>query len=662
MQRLSVLKTAIALCGVAALLAVLASLYVNFGLYRPEFTLAPEHVKAADRPGVYQYSLAQISQRETSYAQLLPGGGAMLYGRGGRAFAKRQSCEDVAGMPGDGFYVTRDMLFFAVADGSDPRTGAAVYRFERPVRPRWALTAFALFILMASIAAYRFAAGRCALWDAVYAFIFITLFSVLLWSTFRAPGGMFLNVYGGTVGMWYDNDPGSWYIATAHELGRKPPVYPGHPGIPMVLGLAGIQKAVASFAPDAFTYSEAVAANIFYVQVLSRLMCMLVFVAAALVLRKIVVLMFGSRFAGALASLLFFTSFFSLYYMNRVSPEGCALLFFLLTFLFLLHAHRNNGRPVRLGAYAFAACFASVCAFYAKLHLMAGFPFFVACLLVAGFIRTLRSRDYAVLLLASCAGFFSAWLWLDRYMDWSAFNTVWRIGSESSTAMPVWSLYYHKAVAICGKLFTFMGQLSLQDLLPMTDQSRTFSAFGSGLALLFVASFLWKPVRSNRFFLALCLYVAFTVAIFFYRGFSMVDFDIEITKSFGGFHYLLPFFAAASIAAAFVIDRIVRKNDDGTPAGRGLPAFLLVCLLNVNGFLAVMDMHLHRVRSNAAALPLYGMLSRLEPHETIPGPVDITGMLGMAISISSYNLGEPSKLEYALGHMSSQQISPSYDK
>lgn len=152
----------------------------------------------------------------------------------------------------------------------------------------------------------------------------------------------------------------------------------------------------------------------------------------------------------------------------------------------------------------------------------------------------------------------------------------------------------------------------------------------------------------------MCLYAAATVGLFFYRGFSMNDFSIAVTQNFGGFHYLFEFFALASISSAFVIDQITQKNAGGSPKLHGFFALLLVCLLNLNGFFIVMDMHRNRMQSNAEALPIYGSLSRLEPQETIPSPTGIAGILGMNISIHSYNLGEPSKLECALDRMRSQ--------
>jgi hypothetical protein len=653
----TLLKSAIILCGIISFLAVSASLYVNSGLYRAKRILDPQKIQAAGRAGIYQYPLADYSQKEKVYTQLIPGGGARFYGGNGKPFAKRKTFDALLQMPGDGFFVTPEMLFFTVTDGSDPRLSAAGYRFERPVVPNWSVTALTVFFLLASIAAYRFRVRNYELWSMVHTLVFIALFSAILWSTLRAPGGAFLNIYGGTVGMWYDSDPGTWYLTTAHELGRKPPVYPGHPGIPLLIGLALIQKTVAFFADDAFAYSEAIAANIFYVQVLSRMMCMLIFVAAALVLRKIATLMFGSKLVGMVASLLFFTSFFSVYYMNRVSPEGFAVLFFLLAFLFLLLAQRNNDRPLRVSAYAFLACFSSVVAFYSKMHLMGGLPFFIAAILILSFFRTLIARDYLVMLCTCLLGFVSAWLCLDRYMDWAAFNAYWYISSQATPDIPLWTLYYHKALDISSKIIKFMGMLSLQSLLPITDNSRTAFAFGSGLAICFLTSFLWKTIRSNKVFIAMCLYAVFTVGVFFYRGFSMGDFASEvggvIVQNFGGFHYLLLFLAVASLASSFVINQITQKNDDGSPKWHGFFVLLLVCLLNINGFLVAMDMHRHRIQSNAETLPLYGLLSRLEPKETIPATVRIPVLLGMDVN-TYYKFGEPSKLEEALDRIRSQ--------
>lgn len=155
----------------------------------------------------------------------------------------------------------------------------------------------------------------------------------------------------------------------------------------------------------------------------------------------------------------------------------------------------------------------------------------------------------------------------------------------------------------------------------------------------------------------MCLYAVFTVGVFFYRGFSMGDFASEvggvIVQNFGGFHYLLLFLAVASLASSFVIDQITKKDADGSPKRHGLFALLLVCLLNINGFLVAMDMHRHRIESNAETLPLYGLLSRLEPKESIPAQKRIPVTLGMDVN-THYKFGEPSKLECALDHMRSQ--------
>ncbi len=66
--------------------------------------------------------------------------------------------------------------------------------------------------------------------------VYSTTFTIL------APGGLWMNQVGG-VPLWFDSDPGGWYIPGAHELFTSPRsmVFAGHPGLPMQIALSWLQ-------------------------------------------------------------------------------------------------------------------------------------------------------------------------------------------------------------------------------------------------------------------------------------------------------------------------------------------------------------------------------------------------------------------------------------
>ena len=631
---------------VGALLILSASLYVNLGLFRASLDLEPKLIEATGDPATYRYPLTGNSLLEKKSMLSLPGGWAKFYDGNSRLFVKSATREALIEKPGNRFFVTQEALYFTVSDDADPRLNDSRYRFERPLQPKWSFTAWAVFVLLTAAAVYRFQAKGIDRWVLIHDVILIALFSSLLWSTLKAPGGSFINSYGGSVDMWQDDDPGGWYIASAHELGRKPVVFAGHPAIPLQIGLSLIQRTVSIFADSAFTYSEAVAANIFYVQVLSRAMCMLAFIAASLVLRKVATLLFNNRFIGMMASLLFSTSFFSVYIMTRVSTEGFTMLFFLLTFLFVILACKHIDKSNLVLMYSFLACFASMFAFYSKIQLMGPLPFFAFACFVLFYFQTSSWRHYLTMMSFCLLGFVSSWLFLEPYMDWPSFHIMWMPHGLSMDAnIPAWRNYYRTTLAVAKLIFDSIGNISVENTLPIADHKRISFAFGSATGLLFIVSFFWASIRKNKVFVAMGIYSALTVGIFLYRSKGL---------DFHGFHYLFPFLAVASISSAFVIHQITEKNADGLPNNHGLFALLIVLLLNINGFQIAINSHKHRAQSNADALQIYEALSRLSPRETIMSSVNIPAAVGINTR-NTYNLGEPSKLEDALRRLA---ISP----
>jgi hypothetical protein len=636
LHALSLVQLLITATGTLAAVTILVSLYVNLGLYRPSLALETKIIESTDTPFIYRYSLTGDSLLEKKGLSSSPGGWAQLFINDGQQFSKQSSIEELSANPGNGFFVTPSALYFKTAQGNTPKTEGVRYTFSRPLQANWPITVLALYFALVAVTLFRFTSSYKERWVLIHDLVLISLFFSLLWSTFQAPGGFFVNSLGGNIDLWRDDDPGGWYIASAHELGRNPIVFAGHPAIPMQIGLWIIQKVVRFFANSSFSYSEAIAANIFYVQVLSKTMCSLAFIGASLILCKIGTLLFNNRFIGVMASLLFSTSFFSVFYMTKVSTEGFTVLFFLLSFLFVLMAHQHSSNPRSVSMFAFLACFFSVFAFYSKIHLMGALPFFVLTCLIVIHFRTLRWRPLLTMGAAGLLGMIAAWLCLEPFMDWTSFNSIWApFGLVEDTNTSAWNRYYHTIFAVAKSALDLAAQITNENTLPITTPKRLSFEFGSTAALLFVISFCWPTVRRNIVFSALSLYGIFTIIIFFYKGFA--------------FHYLFPFLAVASISSAFVIHQITEKNTDGSPARHGLFAFLLVFLLNIDGFRVAMNSHSHREQSNSDSLPIYAALSRLSPGETLgdKGLLSIPKLVGV-FTQDTYNLGAPSKLVEAL--------------
>jgi hypothetical protein len=422
--------------------------------------------------------------------------------------------------------------------------------------------------------------------------------------TSRAPGGAWVNrlfdVY-----MWWENDPGGWYIPAAHGLVSKGDrgCFFGHPGTPLTMvlyaeqvGLYGIGRLVGSaagFTPFIVQHMETVWA-------VAKVSMAALHAASFLVLYRFSLLLLGRRDLALWSVALYATSFPLLYYLNRVSVEPLVILFFLGTAVCLARA---AGPETARGAalWGILAGVSATSAFCAKVHLMGPWPFVGLAAAVAG--RRGRGPRLAAYVLGAAASL----AFYTRFIDWGRFFHAWggrvatRTGGATEPVSSAAAFGSQVLLRVLGRIAESIERTQLVDWLPACTRSNCFFLF----ELLFVAAglaglgvILARRVRLRAPIAAAVAQCAFVAAIWLYRSAG---------KDFNGFHYLFPAMAVLAPLAAAGLSAIAPGLSDPTrpTSRRFLEMALLTLALHHAGVFAAFDSKRQDregyVRSGAAA-------------------------------------------------------------
>jgi len=621
------------LAGFSALLVFFLSIYVNVGFYKATLEFYPHQLVSVTDNSIISYPFQDKTLLERSFLRLNPGGQATL-SMDGVHLEKRFTLEMLKENPCGGFYIASEAIYLGqcVENLHGKIKNNTELKLQRPLKPYWPITGFSLFVVLLSIILWRFDCKKDNTFEFIYYLYFVFLFSAIFLSSLIAPGGSFINTIGDRVPMWGDNDPAAWYLTSAHELGRLPVIFPGHPGITLNILLWLIQKFIVFFSNNNLTFSQAVASNIFYVQVLSKTVCSLIFIGSSFIIAELGATLFKDRNIGKVASIFFSSSFFSVYFLNRISPDGLVILFFLLSFLFLVKALDGPTSP-RVNLNIFFSCFFSVLAFYTKAQIMGILPVYVFLVFALLRWRYQTITSFCKDLISMFFGFGFIYFLMNNFMDWDSFLKLWNniIAAKASSLILTNNIQNNQWLPILQLSNTFMAimdKLSVINFLPLVDLNHLSFTFGGSACILFCISFLWRDIRKNSSYLLFCFYAALTLIFFCYRDFA--------------FHYFLIFFSCASLSVAFVLTNLTRSISHESAFVKYLPSLLLIFLLNINGFLLAWDSHRQREIASKQSLDIYLALSTLLPGEKLIS-LDLASTVGLETG-NLYNFGAPSKL------------------
>jgi hypothetical protein len=427
--------------------------------------------------------------------------------------------------------------------------------------------------------------GGSRLASLVFALVLLVFAGV---SSRLAPFGAWENrIFGHAA--WYELDPGSYYVAAAHELAwGEPPLYVGHPGTPWMLVLLAIQQGYhALAAPEGQGFTAFTARHLPQVFLLSKLAATLLHLASFAALFAFARALGTSPAAARLAVLGHATSLPIFYYLTRVSPEPLLLLCFFGAFLALWRAqeHADAGHEPRALVFAALAGAAAVTGAFCKLNLLGPLPFFLLLPLLA----RPRTRAAAAVF-AAVAGVLA--LLYSQLVDWPHFFDYW--GRVAEAVQP----------PAGGGLARWLPAATAYGAFPLAESG--FVALGA--AGLFRC--LRRGAGRRARVLLVSLYAAYGALLFAYR--------VALAGGFLPFNY---FVLTGAVLAVFFGDlgaRAVTRLGLPPGEGRGLAAAAAgVVLLHAAGLFAVVDSRRYDAQRFADKRPVYELIARLAPDERL---------------------------------------------
>jgi hypothetical protein len=404
----------------------------------------------------------------------------------------------------------------------------------------------------------------------------------------QSPLGIWHNrIFGDPTG--YEPDPGSYYLAAAHDLEfGRPALYVGHPGTPLMLLLAGVQRGVYAFSPDTgLAWTAFSARNLPSIAVASKLLVTVLHLVSFALLFAFALELLRDELAAACACLGYATSLPVLFYLSRISVEPLMMICVFGAFLALWRWQElaSAGDPRRGRVFAALAGVAAVTGVVTKLNFLAPLPLLlllevaVAPRAHAASGQAVRERWLAVLALTS-AGVITLWFW-SHWIEWPAFFAFWSgVPDAWNSAARAWNLVPAPTAA---------GALPLCEF-----------AFLS-VALVGWADVLRRPEQRPRV-LFVSAFAVYCLVLFAYRVF--------LDRSFLGLHYFLP---AAGILAVFFGHATARMLRGLT---RSVPVAVAACagwllLMHGLGAFAVLDSRLRDVAAYQELRPAFEWIERL---------------------------------------------------
>lgn len=419
----------------------------------------------------------------------------------------------------------------------------------------------------------------------------------LLFSGFyslRAPCGHWVNAILGH-DAWLENDPGAYYVASAHELtpGRAP-LYDGHPGAALTPLLRGVQSLLyALAAPEDTSFTRFTAQHLPLVFLVSKLLMTVLHLVSFVAVYALSKALLRDARAAAFAVVGYATSFPVLYFISRISVEPLMVTFFAVAFLAVWRfqdrlAERNVGAAL---GYVALAALAGVSGALTKLAFLGPLPFFLWLYVVASTGHaTWRTR-----IVSSCAFAavgLAALLAYSQIIDWRAFFEQWRIVATREAPERAWSL---------------------SGFLPGLESGRVLLLAELGFWALAVAGwirFLRTARSGSGRALWLSAYAAYSLLLFAHR--------VAREGSFLPFNYVFVAQAALSpffgFAAAELWWRLGLPSSGWRAFGAGAAGLLL---LHGLGAFAALDSRRFDAAAFEESRPVFALVARLGPSQRI---------------------------------------------
>ena len=424
------------------------------------------------------------------------------------------------------------------------------------------------------------------------------LLSFAAYFSYEAPTGLWRNKVFGT-DLWFENDPGGDYVASAHELflSEQGPLFPGHPGLTLQFLLCALQHAYSWLAgDDRFSFTEFTARHVHSVFFLSKMLVTVVHALGAYFVYRLARALEQPEAAAVAAALAYATCLPFLYYLSRISVEPLMVLFFVTTFLSLLACHRRLEDGDSRGALVSAglAGALAVSGSFTKLNLLGPLPFFGLAYLLArgGFAAAPRvpiSRRLPCLLAFAATALLVGVLY-SGVMDWGDFQALWRKTSGLKRFSLEWSIMSFVPAATADGVF-LLSELTFLSL-----------ATAGWVRLLRRPS----SVRPDLAWLS--LYSCWVLTLWLYRASTL--------RNLRPFHYLFLVMVLMAVSFGFVT-RSMLARVRWSPRSQWLALIAWVGVVHLGAIWSVVDSRSRDVAEYRPLREIHEVLGDLEPGQRI---------------------------------------------
>jgi len=417
-------------------------------------------------------------------------------------------------------------------------------------------------------------------------------FSALM-SAWAPLGGWPNRIFGEPA--WYEFDPGSFYVAAAHDLHfGTPALFLGHPGTPLLLLLEGVQRGVYAFSDDAGLSDAAFTARHLPVVFLaSKLLMTILHLVSFAFLFAFARQLLRDELAAWCACLGYATSLPVLHYVSRISVEPLMMICIFASFLALWRWEdlEGKGNAMRARLFAALAGVAVATGLVTKFNFLVPLPFL---LLLEGALapraagpgQRARERSLALLALTSAA-VVTLWFW-SNWIDWILFFSFWSgVPPLWNSATRIWNLWPAPTAA---------------GVLPLAE-----FAFVS-VAVVGWVDVVRRGAAPRRRVVFVSLFAAYTLVVFAYR--------VYLERSFLPFHYFVPAAGILTVFFGAATARVLRGLTHSLPVAAAAGALWLLVIHGLAVY-ATVDSRLRDVAFYQELRPTFEWIARLAPQQRI---------------------------------------------
>jgi len=432
----------------------------------------------------------------------------------------------------------------------------------------------------------------------------VALLGFSAWYSRQAPSGTWVNrIFGAPA--WYEFDPASFYAAAAHDLRiGEPPQFIGHPGTPLVVLLAGVQRALFALEGGSqLSFTQYILRNLATVYLASKLLMTVLQLVSFAALFAFARRLLRDEVAAWWAVLGYATSLPVFYYASRISVEPLMMACFFGAFL-ALWRYEDLAREPREGRallYAGLASAAATTGAVTKLNFLAPLPGLLLIVAAVGprgdgsapiaLRARLRAMFVIALVGAAVLGFWSQWIdWPRFFRGWSSIVASWSARKTTS-----WKLLPAPtpagALPLCELAFVSVGVVGVLRLLRRPGEPR--------LRLLWLSA-----------------YAGFGLAVFASR--------VSLERSFLPFHYFVLTSGVLAVGFGDVSALLMRRFAGSVPRAVLLGG-LWIAAIHGLALVVVVDSRRRDAAEYATNGAFFDLLARLGPEERLGARAELLG-------------------------------------